>query len=48
MIIIFRSFQTVLRHLTTISSIMNNKRAYFDFKMKVSQNPGNEYLLNLK
>ena len=43
----FQSFLTVLQHLTAISnsSLMNNKRANFNFKMKFTQNPGNEYLL---
>ena len=43
----FRSFLTVLRDLTPISilSLMNNKRAYFNFKMKFAQSPVNEYLL---
>ena len=43
----FRSFLTVLRDLTgnLISNLMNNKRTYFNFKMKFTQSPGNEYLL---
>ena len=43
----FQSFLTILQHLTAIpnSSLMNNKRANFSFKMKFTQNPGIEYLL---
>ena len=43
----FRCFQTVLSDLTAISipSLVNNNRAYFDFKIKFAQSIGNEYLL---
>ena len=43
----FRSFRTVLRDLTapSISSLMNNKRAYFNFKLKFAQSQDNKYLL---
>ena len=43
----FQSFLTALRDLTaiSISSLMNNKREYFNFKMKFAQSPGNEYIL---
>ena len=42
-----RSFETFVRDLTaiSISSLMNNKRAYFNFKIKFAQSPGNGYLL---
>ena len=43
----FQIFLTVLRDLTAISvsSLMNNKRAYFNFKMKFAQSACSEYLL---
>ena len=44
--IYFPSFLTVLRDLISISNLMNNKRTYFNFKMKFAQRPGNKKIWN--